>query len=165
MTEVQALRTRLQKDPSAELDYTADFRRHCTRYRDPDTDYALNTRVQPRSPTGLQYNASTGGRTGAREPRWPTTVGGTVTDGSVVWTAEAISSGSLKRTLSTATWSATTGVTVGTPTNTSIDSTVLIAGGVDGQTYEVVCVGTFSDGTDQVVVFDLAVERLRSVSC
>lgn len=152
-------RQALRKDPSAELDYTADFRRHCTRYRDPDTDYSVNVRVQPRKPTGLQYNATTGGRTGAMEPRWPTTVGGTVTDGSVVWTAEAISSASLKRTLSSATWTVTSGIVAGTPTNTSIDSTVLISGGTNGQTYQVACVGAFSDGTDDVAVFDLVVER------
>lgn len=36
---------------------------------------------------GLAYECTTAGATGATEPTWPTTVGGTVTDGTAVWTA------------------------------------------------------------------------------
>lgn len=35
---------------------------------------------------GYYYTASTGGETGPTEPTWPTTIGQTVNDGSVVWT-------------------------------------------------------------------------------
>lgn len=36
---------------------------------------------------GLAYECTTGGTAGATEPTWPTTLAGTVTDGTAVWTA------------------------------------------------------------------------------
>ena len=53
------------------------------------TDYAVNAYVQPSSPNNsFTYQCTTAGtsQTGT-EPTWPTTDGGTVTDGTVIWTA------------------------------------------------------------------------------
>jgi hypothetical protein len=53
-------------------------------------NYALNDYVQPTVPNTYIYKVTTdNGSSGAGEPTWPTTVGGTVADGDLVWTCEA----------------------------------------------------------------------------
>jgi hypothetical protein len=153
----------LEKDPAESLDYAVEFDRHCVRLREPNTDYSINTRVRPARATGLQYTATVAGRSGTDEPRWPTTVGGTVQDGSITWTAEAVSVASLLRSLNTATWTADTGVTVATPTTTTTRASALISGGQLGQKYLVRCDGTFSDGTIRSAAFWLSIVRPRTV--
>lgn len=152
-----------EQDPSEALDYAIDFAGHCARFREPDTDYAINTQVRPKKATGLQYKATTGGHSATNEPRWPTTAGATVVDGSVVWTAETITTGSLIRSLSSAAWTADTGITVGSPSTSGTKSTVLISGGTEGQDYEIVCTGTCSDGTYPVRTFIVKIRRPASV--
>lgn len=49
---------------------------------------ALNDTVLPATPNGRIYKVTTAGITGAGEPTWPTTNGGTVTDGTAVWTEQ-----------------------------------------------------------------------------
>jgi hypothetical protein len=54
------------------------------------TNYAANAYVQPSVPNTFIYKVTTdNGSSGAGEPTWPTTVGGTVADGDLVWTCEA----------------------------------------------------------------------------
>jgi hypothetical protein len=50
------------------------------------TAYALNAYVLPATPNGYIYKATTAGTSGGTIPTYPTTLGGTVTDGTVVWT-------------------------------------------------------------------------------
>lgn len=50
------------------------------------TAYALDDYILPSTPAGRFYKCTTAGTSGASEPTWPTTLGGTVTDGAVVWT-------------------------------------------------------------------------------
>jgi hypothetical protein len=47
--------------------------------------------VQPDAlPNGLAYQCTTAGVTGSTEPTWPTIVGQTVTDGTIVWTCLSV---------------------------------------------------------------------------
>jgi phage tail sheath gpL-like len=54
------------------------------------TGAAVKTTISYAVPTvsnGYYYKASVGGTTAASEPSWPTTIGATVVDGTVTWTA------------------------------------------------------------------------------
>ena len=53
------------------------------------TAYALNAYVLPAAPNGFVYKATTAGTSSGTVPTYPTTIGGTVTDGTVVWTCVA----------------------------------------------------------------------------
>lgn len=50
------------------------------------TPYALNAYATPATPNDRYYKATTAGTSGGTVPTWPTTIGDTVTDGTVVWT-------------------------------------------------------------------------------
>jgi len=51
-------------------------------------DRLVGDRVSPTAHTGFIFACTTAGTSAASEPAWPTTVGDTVADGTVVWTAE-----------------------------------------------------------------------------
>ncbi len=50
------------------------------------TAYALNSYVLPAAPNGFYYKATTAGTSAGTIPTFPTTIGATVTDGTVTWT-------------------------------------------------------------------------------
>ncbi len=58
--------------------------------RQNSTTYSLNAYASPTILNGRLYKVTAGGgtSTGASEPTWPTTVGGTVVDGGITWTCE-----------------------------------------------------------------------------
>ena len=126
----------------------------------PGAAYDSGVCVRPSSPTGFQYSAS-GGHSGANEPRWPKVVGGTVTDGSITWTAEAIGNDSLLATIASSAWSADAGVTADDDalvnTNGLQVVSIQVSGGTSGQVYEVSNVVTLSDGTVEESVLKVTV--------
>lgn len=50
------------------------------------TAYALGDYVTPATPNGFYYKATAAGTSAGTIPTYPTTIGGTVTDGTVTWT-------------------------------------------------------------------------------
>ncbi len=63
------------------------------------TAYSVGDIVFPTSANGFVYEATSGGTSGASEPAWPTTLGGTVTDNTVTWKALKVPGRALKRPL------------------------------------------------------------------
>ena len=53
------------------------------------TAYILGDTIEPTTDNGFRYVCSTAGTTGASEPTWSTTIGNTVTDGTVIWAVSA----------------------------------------------------------------------------
>jgi len=52
------------------------------------TAHIVNDLVRPTTSTGLIYRCTVAGTGSATEPTWPTTAGGSVTDGTITWVAE-----------------------------------------------------------------------------
>lgn len=99
-------------------------------------EYAVNDHVRPSRATGFAYKATTGGQSAFREPKWPTTLAGTVTDGSVTWEAVAVDANSTDSPASV-NLVAPAGVTVGLAVIDGMWISVPISGGTKGRTYEI----------------------------
>jgi hypothetical protein len=125
-------------------DWAFNWTHELARKWQPDIPYAAGVTVRPSQQgeqTGLQYSSS-GGQSAAEEPDWPTTVGASVTDGRITWTAEALSLTSLEDQVSASDWEADSALTVDGDSQTVTPGLQLtfayVEGGVSGQTYEVV---------------------------
>lgn len=53
------------------------------------TAYAVGAFRTPTTANGFRYEVTTAGTSAASEPTWPTTLGGTVVDGTVTWTCRS----------------------------------------------------------------------------
>lgn len=146
-----------------EVPIEADWHDYLIRQRRPGTAYASSDTVRPlrARATGLQYRCTTAGVTSGVPTdriRWPTVVGGTVDDGSVVWTAEAVTSASLRTTIASDDWPSVTGLTLGSASNSDLRYVVTVDGGVSGQTYEVKHQVTLANGEEKEAVIVLPVQ-------
>jgi hypothetical protein len=91
------------------------------------TVYASGAFVEPTTPTGRTYEATTVGSpatSGGSEPTWPTTAGGTVVDNNITWTCRELYSAyhwsqkAADNALSTNKTTLTSGTSVSKPTGT-----------------------------------------------
>jgi hypothetical protein len=138
------------KDPDAELDYAVDFEPECARTWSRWTDYTTGDRIRvynDKRSSGFEMEATTGGRSGGSIPRFPTALAGTVVDGGVTWTARAVSTASLVRTITgTPVWTADSGLVVENQTIAGMVAIADLSSGVDGTDYAVKVVAETSDG-------------------
>lgn len=159
--------------PGDVLSWFFDFSNECFRFREPATSYALNTVVRPPVATGYEYKATTAGQTAGSSarpsaPRWPTKVGETVTDGSVVWTAQALSAAGIARTVDAKTVSTDTGLTVVSSTLVNQNDrqciTVQLTSITDGETLDCEVQATFSDGEKAELALRLSISSQEAAA-
>jgi hypothetical protein len=139
------------KPPDAVLDYGVNFERECARQWLPMTDYSLTQHIRifdAGKPSGFQYQPTTAGRTGSSRPAFPSSLGATVADGSVVWTCVPLSTASLIRTLSgVPVWTCEdSGIVIGSQSVIEFIGRTTLGSGADGTDYVVKIVGPTSDG-------------------
>jgi hypothetical protein len=130
------------KHPDATLDYAVDFEEECARLWSRLTDFSAGERIRifdGGKAVGFEFEPTTPGRSGVRRPLFPSVVGDTVPDGSVVWTCRAISAASLLRTVSgTPVWEITDDdgdVTISSETVSGFKAIAHLAGGEDDEDY------------------------------
>lgn len=151
------------KDPESTEEFGVDFTRRLTRWWETRRDYSTSTRVRSRTKAGYEWECTTGGQSGLAEPRWPTTVATTVTDGSVTWTCRAISTASLTSTVSSVTWTPDTAITSASAALSGQIATANLSGGIDGTDYDVKVAATLADGRVLVKRCILPVRKAQRV--
>jgi len=122
-----------------------DFRKALEYDWSPSTAYDSGDYVRPSIGNGFEYECTTGGQTSPREPVWPTTVAGTVTDGSITWTARAFSTNATD-TISSANVEVSSGLVAGSPVVDGSVVIVAVSGGSSGGCYIVSIEATTSAG-------------------
>jgi hypothetical protein len=130
-----------------------------------NTPYAADVKIRPSTEalqTGFEYSSSGGQSNGASEPRWPTRLSGTVRDGSITWTAVALSVDSLLETIASSDWEVPTGLTGSgevTSSTAGIQATeIVLAEGTPAAVYEVVNEIITSEGNEYQAVLELTID-------
>lgn len=127
------------KDPAESLLVSLNFFNLCANFWQPNEQFSAAESIRPTIATGFAYNTASGGTSGAREPRWPTTLAQTVVDGSITWTCTAASSNGVNAVSAPSAVSDPTGLTIGSIAIS--ESTKILAtysSGTDGQDYDAV---------------------------
>lgn len=101
--------------------------------------YSLLDFIRPTVANGFSYEATTVGTSGSKEPRWPTIIGNTVTDGSVTWSCRAAASGGVNAITAPSATSDPTGLTIASVSvSESHKILATYSGGALGQSYDAV---------------------------
>lgn len=124
--------------------------------------FSSGVRIRPwtdKRKTGLEYESS-GGVTGPKEPRsWPTTIGDTLADGSITWTARAMSYDSLMYRIFAVDYTTPSGITL--HEQSFIDQPgaqivpMEVSGGAEGEVYDIVARVTSSTVGSSTQIRDL----------
>lgn len=124
------------KDPAETRTLSVDFFNLCAKFWEPNKPYAISATVRPAAGNGLEYVAGGAGTSSSKEPRWPTTAGQTVVDGSITWTAQAASTASLNVPSSPSVSVSPSGLTAGSVTIADTTRvTAALSNGTEGQAY------------------------------
>jgi hypothetical protein len=149
----------VEKDPAESLPVELQWFNLCANFWRANEQYGAAEYVRPNVATGFAYQASGAGTSGAREPRWPTTLALTVVDGSITWTCTTASANGLNALSAPSGVSDPTGITISS-VSVSESTKVLAtyAGGTDGQDYDAVFTVTLN-GVSRVARQTINVRR------
>lgn len=121
------------------FDLTDDLARQWSAGRPHGATIAVRPRARP--VTGLEY-VSSGGISAGKEPLWPLAAGGTAADGTLTWTAQAMSFDSYRARIDDADWTTPSDFTASDQVETDSEGLqevrITVSGGVAGQSYDVV---------------------------
>lgn len=160
MTDYFLVAARRAKFAGATKPFTIDLKRYLRSYWIAGRRYSANDCVRSPTISGFAYQASSDGEAGSVEPAWPRTLSGTVTDGSLTWTAVAPGTNAVD-TIASVAWSQVnppdSALTIGTLSNTIEEMTAHFTGGTAGQVYRIKVDVTTTAGLVYEVQFDLEV--------
>lgn len=129
---------------------------------DENLPVAANSLIRPTkgNGTGFVYHAGGAGQTGENEPAWPTVAGGTVTDGSITWTAQAPPAAG-QDAIASVVWSQVSPpdatLTISGQSNTTLVAQANIGGGTSGKTYTVRAQVTMTSSAVYIVLIIVAI--------
>lgn len=150
------------KDPSTSDQYLVDFNDHLARrWASTIKERSLGLFIRATVENGYDYECTTPGRSGAKEPLWPKTVAATVQDGSAIWTCRAPSTSSLETTITgTPTWTCSdAAIVISSIAVSGQSTTAFLAGGADGQDYTVIVTATCANSAVKALPCILQVRR------
>jgi len=148
------------KRVAASRPYTIDFKAWLRTYWIAGRAQNANDFVRSPTISGLAFEAGGAGETGMSEPAWPRTIGGTVLDGSITWTAVAPGTNAVDP-IASVVWSQInppdSALTITGAANTNEEATATFNAGTQGNVYRVQCAVTTNGGRIYVVQFDLQI--------
>jgi hypothetical protein len=138
------------KDPAEPLKVSINCYDMCVLRWQPNEPYSAGDFFRPRVPNGFSYEVTVSGVSGHTEPRYPTTIGGTVVNGSMTITCRAAGSNGLNAISAPTAVSEPTGLTISAVSVSEIYKILATySGGTVDLDYDVVFTFTL-DGVSRV---------------